>query len=98
MIALFVIWQDAFVSWTFDREQGTISHRRLTPLGMRKKEYAIGDVIGAQVGRGNILSGGMKRAELVMREGRPLSITTSKAGSVEKERIATTIREFLQLQ
>ncbi|HNT74855.1 MAG TPA: hypothetical protein PKH77_07535 [Anaerolineae bacterium] len=87
-----------FTTWTFDRIQGLVTHRRETLLGVKIAEYPLRDITGAQVGWSRSSKGGITyRVELLTREGAPIPMThmysTGKSG---KDRAAQVISAFLQ--
>lgn len=99
LVILVIVGQDLFISWAFNRLEGSITHRRATLLGIRKKEYSLHDVVGVQINTGLARGGTAYGVALVMREGESIPLAQSKAvGLTNKEQLAATIREFLQLQ
>jgi len=87
-----------FTTWTFDRIQGLVTHRRETLLGVKVAEYPLRDIMGAQIGRSYSRRGGTTyRVELLTRDGESIPMTRMySSGESSKDRAAQVISAFLQ--
>lgn len=87
-----------FTTWTFDRLQGLVTHRRETLFGVKIAEYPLRDITGAGVGSSRSSRGGtVFRVELTTRNGDPIPMTRMySSGKSGKERAAQVIGAFLQ--
>lgn len=90
--------QARFTTWTFDRYQSLITHRRETLRGVKINEYALRDIANVQITYSRSSKGSKTyRVELETRDGENIPLTSwYSSGYKNKERAADVIRAFLQ--
>lgn len=90
--------QSNFATWTFDRRQGLITHRRKTLFGDKVTEYDLRDITDAQIGLVRRRGGTTYyRVELLMDDGAPIPIQQwYTQGKSDKERAIQALRAFLR--
>ena len=87
----------ATTTWTFERQENTVTKRRVALVGVKVQTYALDDIVDAQTATLHDGDGGDTYCvELVTRSGRRISLTPWYSGGyVAKERTAQVIRDFL---
>lgn len=89
-----------FITWTFDRAQGTLVRRSKTIFGVKAIESTLSDIVEAQVTRmRNPRGGGSFCVEQKLKDRTSIPLGSWRSlGYKDKARAVVVINEFLQRQ